>query len=405
MLYQAYQAQTDAFAPFRMLAQASQEFLNHPLHAFRNHPVARHAAAAMELVSRIGVSHARPDFGITETRLGNRTVAVAEVPVVETPFCTLLHFQKDATVTQPKLLLVAPISGHFATLLRGTVETLLPDHDLYITDWVNARNVPLRHGRFDLDDHIDLIMAFMRRLAPDLHVMAVCQPAVPVLAAAALLAQANDPGQPQSLTLMGGPIDTRANPTKVSKFAEAHSVQWLERHVVSTVPLRYAGAFRRVYPGFLQLAGFLSMNMNRHVTAHVDLFKHLVAGDGESADVTKKFYDEYTSVMDLPADFYLQTIDRVFHRQDLARGTFRSRGVLVDPGAIANTAVLTVEGENDDICGIGQTAAAHTLLTGLADSKQAHYLQKGVGHYGVFNGKRWRSEIYPKVRDFIVDNG
>ncbi len=405
MIYQAYQAQTDAFAPFRMLAQVSQQFLNHPSHAFREMPLARHAAAALELVSRMGVSHKRPDFGITETKVGNRVVAVSEEPVVTTPFCTLLHFKKDAAITQPKLLLVAPMSGHFATLLRGTVETLLPDHDLYITDWVNARNVALRHGRFDLDDHIDLMMAFMRRLAPDLHVMAVCQPAVPVLAAASLLAQANNPGQPNSLILMGGPIDTRANPTQVSKFAEAHTVEWLERHVVDTVPIRYAGAFRRVYPGFMQLIGFLSMNLDRHVTAHVDLYKHLVAGDEESADTTRKFYDEYGSVMDLPADFYLQTIDRVFHKQDLARGTFKSRGHLVEPAAIENTAVLSVEGEKDDICGLGQTAAAHDLLTNLPTAKKAHYVQMGVGHYGVFNGRRWREQIYPKVREFIVENG
>ncbi|HVA12758.1 MAG TPA: polyhydroxyalkanoate depolymerase [Stellaceae bacterium] len=404
MLYQAYQVQTDAFAPFRMLARAGQEWLNQPWLAFRDHPALRHAAAACELVSRVGMSHRRPDFGIVETEVAGKRVAVREEAVLETPFCTLLRFRKDSTVEQPRLLLVAPLSGHFATLLRGTVETLLQDHDVYITDWVNARNVALRHGRFDLDDHIDLMIAFMRALGPELNVVAVCQPAVSVLAATALLAQAGDAAQPRTITLMGGPIDTRAAPTQVSRFAETHSLAWLERNVVSTVPARYAGAFRRVYPGFLQLAGFLSMNLDRHVNAHVDLYRHLVSGDGESAAATKKFYDEYASVMDLPADFYLQTIDRVFHRQALARGTFVSRSTLVEPGAIARTAVFAIEGENDDICAVGQTAAVNGLLTGLDSAKKRHHVQPGVGHYGVFNGRGWRTGIYPKLRAFIREN-
>jgi poly(3-hydroxybutyrate) depolymerase len=302
------------------------------------------------------------------------------------------------------VLLVAPMSGHFATLLRGTVESLLPDHDVYITDWLNARNVSLRHGRFDLDDHVGLMMSFMRELSPALHVIAVCQPAVPVLAAAALLAQAGDAGQPQTLTLMGGPIDTRVAPTQVSQFAEAHSLEWLERNVVGVVPMRYAGAFRRVYPGFMQLAGFLSMNLDRHVNAHVELFKHLVEGNVESADTTKKFYDEYASVMDLPADFYLQTIDRVFHRQALARGEFVWRNIKVDPGAISRTSVFSIEGEKDDICAVGQTTAVHGLLAGLDRSKQQTHLQPGVGHYGVFNGRGWRNNIYPKIKEFIRES-
>ena len=404
MLYEAYQVQADAFAPFRVLAQASKEFLNHPWLAFRDHPVLRHAAAAAELVSRAGISSRRPDFGIAKTVVAGREVAVREEAALETPFCTLLRFRKDSDIELPRVLLVAPLSGHFATLLRGTVETLLQDHDVYITDWVNARNVPLRHGRFDLDDHIDLMISFMRFLGPELSVIAVCQPAVPVLAAAALLAQAGDSAQPRSLTLMGGPIDTRAAPTQVSRFAEAHSLQWLERNVVGTVPIRYAGAFRRVYPGFLQLAGFLSMNLDRHVNAHVELFKHLVEGNVESADTTRKFYDEYASVMDLPADFYLQTIDRVFHRQALARGALISRGTRVDPGAISRTAVFAIEGENDDICAVGQTTAVHELLTGLAPSKQRNHVQPGVGHYGVFNGRGWRTGIYPKLREFIRES-
>lgn len=405
MLYQAYQGHSDAFAPFRVMAKAGRDFLNQPWLAFADHPLLRHAAAGCELVARLGISHHRPEFGIASIVMGNRAVAVTEEPVARTPFCTLLHFRKETAIEQPRLLLVAPLSGHFATLLRGTVETLLPDHDVYLTDWINARNVPLRHGGFDLDDHIELMMTYMRLLAPDLNVIAVCQPAVPVLAAAALLAQAGDAAQPRTLTLMGGPIDTSINPTQVSRFAESRSLAWLEAHVIDTVPLRHAGAFRRVYPGFLQLAGFLSMNLERHVTAHADLYRNLVTGDEESAEATRKFYDEYASVMDLPADFYLQTIDRVFHRRDLARGTFVSRGQAVDPGAISRTAVLAIEGENDDICAVGQTAAVHGLLTGLADEKKRHYLQPGAGHYGVFNGRRWRHEIYPKLRDFIRDCG
>jgi poly(3-hydroxybutyrate) depolymerase len=373
--------------------------------AFGELPAVRHAAAACELFSRAGMSHRRPEFGIASVIVAGEPVAVHEEAVETTSFCTLLHFRKDISVPQPRILIVAPLSGHFATLLRGTIETVLPDHDVYVTDWQNARNVPLHLGRFDLDDHIDLTMAFMRQLGPDLHVIAVCQPAVSVLVAAALLAQDNDPAQPKSLTLMGGPIDTHANPTQVSRFAEAHSLAWFDRHVIDTVPMRHPGAFRRVYPGFLQLVGFMSMNLDRHVTAHVDLYRHLVEGDGASAEAKRKFYDEYTSVMDLPADFYLQTIDRVFHRRDLAEGTFVSRGRQVDPGAITRTAILTVEGEKDDICAIGQTAAAHALLTGLPPAKQQHYLQPRVGHYGVFNGKHWRNQIYPMVRDFITKNG
>jgi poly(3-hydroxybutyrate) depolymerase len=404
MLYQTYQVQADAFAPFRLLAEASKEFLNHPWLAFRDHPMLRHAAAAFEMVSRAGISARRPEFGLTKAMVAGREVAVHEVPVLKTPFCTLLHFQKESAVEQPRVLLVAPLSGHFATLLRGTVETLLQDHDVYITDWLNARNVALSHGRFDLDDHIELMMGFMRELAPELNVIAVCQPAVPVLAATALLAQAGDAAQPQTLTLMGGPIDTRIAPTQVNTFAEAHSLEWLERNVIGVVPMRYAGAFRRVYPGFMQLAGFLSMNLDRHVNAHVELFKHLVEGNVESADTTKKFYDEYASVMDLPADFYLQTIDRVFHRQALARGEFCWRDTRIDPGAITRTSVFSIEGENDDICAVGQTKAVHGLLTGLDRSKQRNHVQPGVGHYGVFNGRGWRTGIYPKLKEFIRES-
>jgi poly(3-hydroxybutyrate) depolymerase len=401
MLYEAYQAHSDTVAPIRWFAHAFQGLLNQPWPVVAHHPVFRAAAASCEMVARAGMWHDRPDFAIRGTCVAGVPVAVTEVPVMHHPFCTLMHFRKDPAVVQPRVLVVAPLSGHFATLLRGTIETLLADHDVYVTDWVNSRNVALLHGRFDLDDHIDLMMTFMRHLGPDTHVLAVCQPSVPVLAAVALLAADNDPAQPRTMTLMGGPIDTRRNPTVVNELATSHPLVWFERNVLATVPPRYKGAYRRVYPGFLQLAGFMTMNLDRHVTAHVDLFKHLVRGDGESADNTRNFYNEYMSVMDLPADFYLQTISRVFQEHALPLGRFKSRDRLVEPRAITQTALICIEGENDDICAVGQTAAALDLCVGLADSKKVHYVQPKVGHYGVFNGKRWRNEIYPRVRAFI----
>jgi poly(3-hydroxybutyrate) depolymerase len=401
MLYMAYQAHCDVLAPVRLMAQAAGGILRQPWPLFSDHFLVRSAAAACELVSRAGISHQRPDFNIATTVVNGREVAVAEEAVLRHPFCTLVHFKKASSVRQPRVLLVAPLSGHFATLLRGTVETLLPDHDVWIADWINARNVSLAYGRFDLDDYIDLVADFLRHIGPGAHVIAVCQPAVPVLAAVALLAADNDPVQPKSMTLMGGPIDTRVAPTQVNLLATSRPLEWFERSVIETVPARYPGAFRRVYPGFLQLAGFMTMNLDRHVTAHFDLFKHLVRGDGESAEATRRFYDEYCSVMDLPADFYLETIRRVFQEHALPLGTFESRGRLVEPAAIEKTALLTVEGEKDDICAAGQTIAAHDLCTGIPGSKKANHLQPQVGHYGVFNGKRWRNEIYPKVRDFI----
>jgi poly(3-hydroxybutyrate) depolymerase len=405
MLYQAYQANDDMLAPLRLVAEATRGFLSHPWPFFGDHPLVRGAAAACEMVSRSGIRHHRPEFGITETLVEGRPVAVLEEVVARHPFCKLLHFVKDTKVAQPRVLVVAPMSGHFATLLRGTVETLLLDHDVYITDWVNARDVPLVHGRFDLDDFVDLVVGFLHVLGPDTHIVAVCQPSVPVLAAVSLMAADGDRLQPASMTLMGGPIDTRRNPTKPNKLATSRPLEWFEQTVVETVPARYIGAFRRVYPGFLQLAGFLTMNLDRHVTAHLDQFKHLIRGDGESAAAHRRFYDEYTSVMDLPADFYLQTIGRVFQEHALPLGNFVSRGRKVDPAAIERTALLAVEGENDDICAVGQTAAAIDLCSGLSDRKKHHLLQPKVGHYGVFNGRRWRDEIYPKVRDFIAANG
>ena len=406
MLYETYQAHRDAFAPMRMLAQTIQGVLSQPWPVVAHHPMVRAAAAACEMVARAGMWHERPAFGIKSVTIGGRVLPIEETVVARHPFCTLLHFCKEGiAAAQPRVLLVAPLSGHFATLLRGTVETLLPDFDVYITDWQNSRNVPMLYGRFGLDDHIALMMSYMRDLVGDLNVIAVCQPAVPVLAAAALLAADNDPAQPRTMTLIGGPIDTRVNPTVVNRLATTRPLSWFEKNVIAAVPARYPGAFRRVYPGFLQLAGFMTMNLDRHVTAHVDLFNHLVRGDGESATTTRKFYDEYMSVMDLPADFYIETVKRVFQDHALPLGTFEWRGQPVEPVAIARTALLTVEGENDDICAVGQTGAAHNLLSGLKAGQKARYVQAEVGHYGVFNGRRWRTEIYPKVREFILAHG
>ena len=401
MLYHAYQAHCDAFAPVRFFAETARHWLGQGWPGIGDHPALRGAAAAMDLISQAGMSHERPPFGIYRVMIDGAEIPVVEEVVASHPFCRLVRFRKETASEQPKLLVVAPLSGHFATLLRGTVAAALPDHDVYLTDWINARNVPLRHGRFGLDDLVDLVVEFIRFLGPDGHVMAVCQPSVPVLAAVSLLAAANDPAQPASMVLMGGPIDPAANPTEVNRFAQSHSLDWFERNVITTVPERYPGAYRRVYPGFLQLAGFLSMNLDRHVSAHWSMFRQLVAGDVEKAAATRAFYDEYRAVMDLPADFYLETVDRVFQRQDLAHDRFRVRGELVDPAAIEKTALMTVEGERDDICAVGQTAAAHRLCRNLPAAKQLHHLQPKVGHYGVFNGRRWQSEIYPQVRDFI----
>ena len=401
MLYEAYQVHNDVLGPVRLMAELCGCLLNQPWPLFANAPLIRSASAAMELLSNAGMSHDRPDFGIRtvliEGRGGRRHRRDRRLRSVLQP----ATFPQGEPVEAPTILVVAPLSGHFPTLLRGTVQALLPDHDVFVTDWANARNVPLLHGRFGLDDFVDLLIRFIRLLGPDVHVMAVCQPSVPVLAAVSLLAAGGDPCQPASMILMGGPIDPRANPTEVNRFAEAHSLDWFERTVITTVPGRYPGAFRRVYPGFLQLAGFLSMNLDRHVSAHWAMFHNLVRGDGDSAAATRAFYKEYSSVMDLPADFYLHTIKRVFHDHDLPRGSFRVRGCRVEPAAIERTALMTVEGERDDVCAPGQTVAAHQLCSRIAAAKKTHHLQLKVGHYGVFHGRRWQNETYPKVRSFI----
>jgi poly(3-hydroxybutyrate) depolymerase len=401
MLYDAYQAQRDALAPWRFFAETARGMIDHAGPIIGDLPLVRGTAAALTMLSRTGISHERAPFGISSVTVDGADVPVSEEIVATHPFCRLVRFRKAVSRDQPKLLMVAPLSGHFATLLRGTVAAALPDHDVYLTDWINARNVPLCDGAFGLDDVVGLVTDFIRLLGPGVHVMAVCQPSVPVLAAVSLLAMAKDPCQPASMVLMGGPIDPAANPTEVNRFAEAHSLAWFERTVITTVPARYPGAFRRVYPGFLQLAGFLSMNLDRHLSAHWRMFQQLVEGDDDGTAATRAFYDEYSTVMDLPAEFYLETLDRVFQRQDLAHGRFEVHGEPVDPGAIERTALMTVEGERDDICGPGQTVAAQDLCRNLPAAKKLQYLQLGVGHYGVFNGRRWQSETYPRVRDFI----
>jgi poly(3-hydroxybutyrate) depolymerase len=405
LLYYAYQAHCDVLAPVRLFADAARNLLDQPWLWFGGSPAMRSASAALNLFSNTRISHERPAFGISEVVVAGAAMPVEEEVIAEHPFCRLVHFRKAAALDQPKLLVVAPLSGHFATLLRGTVQTVLPDHDVYLTDWVNARNVPRAAGRFGLDDEVGLLIEFIRRLGPGGHVMAVCQPSVPVLAAVALMAAAGDSCQPATMVLMGGPIDPAANPTEVNRFARAHSLAWFEHALITTVPARYTGAFRRVYPGFLQLAGFISMNFDRHVEAHWRMFRHLVAGDGDSAAATRAFYNEYSTVMDLPAEFYLQTVERVFQRHDLAQGRFRVHGELADPGAIERTALMTVEGERDDICAVGQTVAAHRLCRNLPPAKHAHHLQLAVGHYGVFHGRRWQTETYPKVAEFIRTHG
>ncbi len=401
MLYQLYQTQADLLAPWRTAAALAAGLMRPVELGNATPPWLRQWRAAFDVFSGVGLTHKRPPFGIEKIRVGNGEATVEEIEVDGTPFGGLLHFRKTPASRQPPILLVAPMSGHFATLLRGTVQVLLPDNDVYITDWHNARDVPLAEGRFGMDEFIEHIMRFLRMIGPGAHIMAVCQPAVAVLAAVALLAQAGDPAQPRSMTLMAGPIDTRINPTKVNELAAGRPIAWFEDNLIGAVPWRYRGAFRHVYPGFVQLAAFLSMNLERHVGAHLSHFRALVGDDLRAAQAHRGFYDEYNAVMDLPAEFYLETVQRVFQDHDLPLGRLTFRGEKVRPGAIRRTALLTVEGERDDICAIGQTVAALELCTGISPAMKRHHLQTGVGHYGVFSGRRWAQEVYPRVREMI----
>jgi poly(3-hydroxybutyrate) depolymerase len=403
--YQLYELNHAALSPFRAAADATRLYFQNPLNPWSATPFGRSMAAAAELFERTTRRYGKPDWEVAETTVGGERVAVVERTVWERPFCRLLHFEKIVQRPMrelPKLLIVAPMSGHYATLLRGTVATMLPRHDVYITDWVDARMVPLSEGSFDLDDYIDYVISILHLLGPGAHIMAVCQPSVPVLAAVALMSARGDPHLPATMTLMGGPIDTRVNPTAVNTIANNHDLDWFRKNVIMKVPFPHPGLMRDVYPGFLQISGFLSMNIDRHVAAHRDFFQHLVDGDGDSADKHRDFYDEYLAVMDLTAEFYLQTVETAFLRHALPLGEMTHRGERVDPGTIKTVALLTVEGENDDISGVGQTEAAHAITPGIPDAMKAHYLQPTVGHYGVFNGSRFRAEIAPRIGDFIA---
>ena len=399
MLYQAYQLQSDLASPLRMLSQMGSAVLGQ---STGDSGVLRKLGAALDVFSRLRLTHTRPDYDIKTVDLAQDAIPVVEEVAMTLPFGQLLHFKKILGGTdQPKVLLVAPLSGHFATLLRETVRTLLQDHDVFITDWFNARDVPLSQGAFGLDDYIDHMIGFMERIGPGVHVVAVCQPCVAALAATALMAEDDNPCTPRSLTLMAGPVDCRVNPTAVNALAVSKPIEWFEKNLISHVPLPHAGFMRRVYPGFVQLSAFLSMNPERHKQAFKDLYTHLVDGEQDKAQTIKSFYEEYLAVNDLPAEFYLETILKVFQTYDLAKGELMYRGRLVDTKAIRRTALMTVEGERDDICSVGQTVAAQDLCSSIRPYLKNHHVQTGVGHYGVFSGKKWNQQIYPRVRDAI----
>ena len=400
MLYLAYQTQSDIIALVRAWASTAVAAGDPSL--VRDNPAIRNLTAAYELIARAGLTHTRPAFGIRSVLVGNGEVEVREEAAHVTPFGALLHFKKGIASAQPRVLLVAPLSGHFATLLRATAQTMLPEHDLYITDWHNARDVPLTAGRFGCNEYIDHLIKFLEVMGPGTHVVAVCQPCVAVLAAAAVMAQAQNPAQPRSMTLMAGPIDTRVNPSKVNALAKKRSLGWFERTLTAMVPLRYPGAFRRVYPGFVQLAAFMSLNIERHVKAHRELYQNIAEGEIEKAAMIKAFYDEYFAVLDLTAEFYLETVRVIFQEHALPLGKLTWHGRVVDPGAIRRTMLLTVEGERDDICSVGQTVAAHELCSKLRPYLKRHHMQAGVGHYGVFSGKRWENQVYPIVKNVIL---
>ena len=402
MMYQVYQIQDDFLSLFRFAAQATLDTVNWFGFGKINAPLLRNMTAGFEMLTRAKLSHRRPSFDIDSVLVGNGEVAVTEEAAFVGPFGTLLHFKKDTEVTQPRVLLVAPLSGHFATLLRMTVKTLLRDHDVYITDWHNARDVPVSGGRFGMDEYIEHLITFLEHLGGNTHVVAVCQPCVQALAATAIMAEDGNPATPPSLTLMAGPVDGRINPTKVNELAMTRPIAWFRDNLISRVPCRYPGAGRRVYPGFMQLNAFMAMNMDRHVKAHSDLYKSLAEGDVEKAGIAKAFYDEYFAVLDLTEEFYLETVDLVFQKFALAKGELTYKGRKVDPSKIRKTTLFTVEGERDDICAVGQTAAAHDLTPTIAPFRKRHHLQPGVGHYGVFSGKKWDGQIYPMVRNVIL---
>jgi poly(3-hydroxybutyrate) depolymerase len=407
MLYQLHEMQRSFLTPLMQWADASSKLFSNPVSPFAHTPFSQRIAAGYELMYRLGKEYTKPAFGIDTTTVAGETVGIMERTIVVKPFCKLLHFKKDlndkkfAALKQPKVLLVAPLSGHHATLLRDTVRGLLPEHDVYITDWTDARMVPLSEGPFHLDDYIRYVQDFMRMLAPDLHVISVCQPTVPVLAAISLMASNNDPKLPNTMTMMGGPIDPRKSPTAVNDLALEKPYSWFENTVIYAVPGNYPGFGRKVYPGFLQHAGFIAMNPGRHAQSHREFYQHLVRGDDSSAESHRQFYDEYNAVLDMPAEYYLDTIKTVFQDTALPKGTWEVDGQLVRPQDIKTVALFTVEGELDDISGAGQTQAAHALCTGIPKDMQYDFVAPQCGHYGIFSGRRWREMICPKIAEFI----
>jgi poly(3-hydroxybutyrate) depolymerase len=410
MLYSLLEMQRAALTPWRFAIGMQRAVLTNPLNPLSYTPFGKNLAAAADVFEAVTRRYGKPEWGIDATTINGIKVDVTPQVVWSSPWCSLVHFKRDGEAlarargpdwVEPRVLIAAPLSGHYATLLRGTVEAFIQDHDVYITDWHDARQVPISEGRFDLDDYIDHIMRMLRHIGPQAHVVAVCQPGPPVLAAIALMSEDKDPALPSSMAYLGSPIDARQSPTVTNKLAEDRPFTWFKSEMIKTVPPIYPGAFRRVYPGFVQLASFMQMNMDRHVDAHRDFFNHLVEGDGDNADKHRAFYDEYLSVLDLTEEFYLQTITKVFQEHHLARGIFHHRGRLVKLDAITNVALMTVEGERDDISGVGQTRAAHDLCVNIPEDMRYIYLQEGVGHYGVFNGRRFDSEIYPRQRQFI----
>jgi poly(3-hydroxybutyrate) depolymerase len=403
--YQFYEMAHAALVPARAVSDAAHFVFRNPWNPLSTTPLGKNISAGAELFERMTRRYGKPTFGLDEITVAGAVYPVLEDIVWRRPFCNLLRFVRPDFPNadrQPKLLIVAPMSGHYATLLRGTVEAFLPHYDVYITDWADARMVPLSVGTFDLDDYIDYLRGMLEHLGPGVHSLGVCQPAVPLLASVALMEADRDPNAPASMTLMGGPIDTRRNPTEVNKLAEKRGVEWFRRNCIHSVPFPYPGFGRLVYPGFLQLSGFMAMNLDRHVNAHLEMFKHLVKGDGDSAEKQREFYDEYLAVMDLDAAYYMQTVETVFVRHALPNGEMRHHGQRVDVTAIRNCGLMTIEGENDDISGVGQTYAANELCVNIPEARKIYHLQREVGHYGVFNGSRFRKEVAPRLRDFIA---
>jgi poly(3-hydroxybutyrate) depolymerase len=402
MIYQLHEFHKTAMAPAVLWAEAATHLFSHPFSPFAHTPGSRTIAANSEMFVRLLRRYPKPEWRIDEVVIDGESIPVRREVAIGRPFCHLLHFRKEKHLRQPKLLIVAPLSGHFATLLRDTVRTALPDFDVWITDWVDARMVPLAEGPFHLDDYIAYVTDFIRHLAPELNVMSVCQPTVPVLAAVSLMAAENDPALPRTMIMMGGPIDTRRNPTAVNDFAQGRPHSWFANKVIMRVPPNYPGFMRKVYPGFLQHASFLAMNPDRHLDSHWKFYAHLVRGDGESASAHRQFYDEYNAVLDMPAEYYLDTIKVVFQEFLLPKGKWQVRGGPVRPEAIRSTALFTIEGELDDISGNGQTEAAHTLCKSIPAEKRRHLLARGVGHYGIFSGRKFREMIYPQIREFTA---